>query len=118
MNTEAGPYPRAAWRLLLSPAADGALNMAVDEAILLAVAEGASPPTLRFFDWTPPCLSLGYSQPAAEVDRSQLARLGYGLVRRPTGGRAILHTDELTYSVIDDERGKPTGFRWIVSQRR
>jgi lipoate-protein ligase A len=99
-EAEPGPYPRSAWRLLLSPPAEGPLNMAVDEAILLAVADGASPPTLRFFDWMPPCLSLGYSQPAAEADRARLARLGYGLVRRPTGGRAILHTDELTYSVI------------------
>ena len=94
------PYPPANWRLLLSPAADGPLNMAIDEAILLAVAEGASPPTLRFFDWVPPCLSLGYSQPAADADRARLAAFGYDLVRRPTGGRAILHTDELTYSVI------------------
>ncbi len=93
-------YPRAAWRLLLSPFADGPTNMAVDEAILQAMAAAESRPTLRFFGWTPPCLSLGYAQPAAEVDRERLARLGYGLVRRPTGGRAILHTDELTYSVI------------------
>lgn len=93
-------YPRATWRLLSSPFADGPQNMAVDEAILLTVAEGAAPPTLRFFGWEPPCLSLGYAQSAAEVDFDQLRRLGYGLVRRPTGGRAILHTDELTYSVI------------------
>ena len=94
------PYTPATWRLLRSPLADGATNMATDEAILRAVAEGAAPPTLRFFGWTPPCLSLGYAQPAGEVDRERLARFGYGLVRRPTGGRAILHTDELTYSVI------------------
>ncbi|MEP7357949.1 MAG: lipoate--protein ligase family protein, partial [Anaerolineales bacterium] len=99
-DTDAGLYPPATWRLLHSPAADGPLNMAIDEAILLAVAEGASPPTLRFFDWRPPCLSLGYSQPVADVDLARLAQLGYGLVRRATGGRAILHTDELTYSVI------------------
>jgi lipoate-protein ligase A len=94
------PYAPAIWRLLHSPLADGATNMAIDEAILRAVAEGAEPPTLRFFGWRPPCLSLGYAQAAAEVDEVRLARLGYGLVRRPTGGRAILHTDELTYSVI------------------
>lgn len=93
-------YPIAPWRLLLSPLADGPLNMAVDEAILQALADGHGTPTLRFFGWAPPCLSLGYAQPAAEVDRARLAALGYGLVRRPTGGRAILHTDELTYSVI------------------
>jgi len=94
------PYAPATWRLVHSPLADGALNMAIDESILRAVAEGAVPPTLRFFGWTPPCLSLGYAQPAGEVDGERLDRLGYGLVRRPTGGRAILHTDELTYSVI------------------
>jgi lipoyl(octanoyl) transferase len=74
--------------------------MAVDEAILEAVAQRQSPPTLRFYSWEPPCLSLGYAQPAVDVDTSRLERLGWQLVRRPTGGRAILHTDELTYSVI------------------
>jgi len=99
-NGTAPPYPAATWRLVHTPATDGATNMAVDEAILRAVAEGQAPPTLRFFAWTPPCLSLGYAQPAADVDDQRLQQLGYGLVRRPTGGRAILHTDELTYSVI------------------
>jgi lipoate-protein ligase A len=93
-------YRRARWRLLLSPPADGPTNMAVDEALLIAVAEGAAPPTLRFFRWEPPCLSLGYAQPASEADPARLSALGWDLVRRPTGGRAILHTDELTYSVI------------------
>ncbi len=74
--------------------------MAVDEAILLTVAEGNAPPTLRFFGWTPPCLSLGYAQPVADVDLDRLRARGWDLVRRPTGGRAILHTDELTYSVV------------------
>ena len=94
------PRPPATWRLLLSPFADGPANMAVDEAILQANAAGSRLPTLRFFGWTPPCLSLGYGQRAADVDLQRLAALGYDLVRRPTGGRAILHTDELTYSVI------------------
>jgi lipoyl(octanoyl) transferase len=93
-------YPHAHWRLVLSAPAEGAANMAVDEAILLAVAAGRVPPTLRFFAWEPPCLSLGYSQPQADIDFNRLQALGWGLVRRPTGGRAILHTDELTYSVI------------------
>jgi lipoyl(octanoyl) transferase len=99
-NLAAARYAPATWRLVHSPLADGATNMAIDEAILRAVAEGDAPPTLRFFGWTPPCLSLGYAQPAGEADNERLNRLGYGLVRRPTGGRAILHTDELTYSVI------------------
>jgi lipoate-protein ligase A len=94
------PYPAATWRLVHTPPADGPANMAIDEAILLAVAQGGAQPTLRFFSWAPPCLSLGYAQPAAEADAARLRRLGFDLVRRPTGGRAILHTDELTYSVI------------------
>jgi lipoate-protein ligase A len=73
--------------------------MAIDQAIMEAVAEGRVPPTLRFYTWEPGCLSLGYTQPVADVDRARLAACGWDLVRRITGGRAILHTDELTYSV-------------------
>ncbi len=93
-------YPPATWRLLITSPADGATNMAIDEAILHALADGAGRPTLRFYQWDPPCLSLGYNQHYADVDEAACTRLGYTWVRRPTGGRAILHTDELTYSVI------------------
>lgn len=93
-------YPKTQWRLLITEPMSGPMNMAVDEAILRQVAEGESPPTLRFFDWTPPCLSLGYGQPVADADLDRLAERGWDIVRRPTGGKAILHTDELTYSVI------------------
>jgi len=86
--------------LLISPPADGATNMATDEAILRGVSAGQVPPTLRLYAWTPPCLSLGRGQPGDEVDRAACARDGVHVVRRPTGGRAILHTDELTYSVM------------------
>ncbi|MGD0612573.1 MAG: lipoate--protein ligase family protein [Anaerolineales bacterium] len=95
------------WRLLLTPAAPGAWNMAVDEAILEAVWRRTSLPTLRLYAWEPPCLSLGYAQPLSDVDLPRLQAHGWDLVRRPTGGRAILHTDELTYSVAappDEER--------------
>jgi lipoate-protein ligase A len=95
-----GGYPRAVWRVIIHPAADGALNMAIDEAILESVAAGHAPATLRFFAWEPPCLSLGYGQPISDVDSDRLAARGWEMVRRATGGRAILHTDELTYSVI------------------
>ncbi len=74
--------------------------MAVDEAILEHVERGQALPTLRLYAWDPPCLSLGYAQSFAEVDRAALEREGWQVVRRPTGGRAILHTDELTYAVI------------------
>jgi len=87
------------WRLLLTPPARGSWNMAVDEAILEFATRGEVLPTLRLFAWQPACLSLGYAQSAADADRIRLARHGWDLVRRPTGGKAILHTDELTYSV-------------------
>jgi len=74
--------------------------MALDEAVWQAVAEGHSPPTLRLYAWDPPCLSLGRHQSVREVDRPALHQAGYDLVRRPTGGQAILHVDELTYSVV------------------
>ena len=74
--------------------------MAADEAIMAAVAGGEQPPTLRLYTWRPPALSLGYHQAFGEgIDPDECRRRGYGIVRRPTGGRAILHDDELTYSV-------------------
>jgi len=93
-------YPLATWRLLITPPAAGAANMALDEAMLQSLADGVGHPTLRFYQWDPPCLSLGYNQPWTDIDESACARLGYHGVRRPTGGRAILHCDELTYSVV------------------
>ena len=88
------------WRLLLTPPARGAWNMAVDESILLHIGRGESLPTLRLYAWEPACLSLGHAQPIADVDMNRLTQRGWEVVRRATGGRAILHTDELTYSVI------------------
>ena len=90
------------WRLLIHSArrgTRGAWNMAVDEAILEHIVRGESPPTLRLYAWEPACLSLGHAQPFADVDRARLQERGWDVVRRATGGRAILHTDELTYSV-------------------
>ncbi len=87
------------WRLVISPPSPGDWNMAVDEALMESAVENGSPPTLRLFSWDPPCLSLGYAQNISEVDNDSLAEHGWSLVRRPTGGRAILHADELTYSI-------------------
>jgi lipoyl(octanoyl) transferase len=89
-----------AWRLLMTPPAHGAWNMALDESILEHIGRGESIPTLRLYAWDPPCLSLGRAQPFADVDMARLHERGWEVVRRLTGGRAILHTDELTYSVI------------------
>ncbi len=74
--------------------------MAVDEALLDSAGQGLSLPCLRLYSWDPPCLSIGYAQPSADIDQQRLFALGWDWVRRPTGGRAILHTDELTYSVV------------------
>lgn len=87
------------WRLIQTPPSQGAWNMAIDEAILEFTAQKAVPPTLRLYSWYPACLSLGYGQPISDVDLESLNTKGWDVVRRPTGGRAILHTDELTYSV-------------------
>lgn len=73
--------------------------MALDEALLESVQAGQSPPTLRLYDWKPATLTLGYAQPLRSADLPRLEALGWGIVRRPTGGRAILHVDEITYSV-------------------
>jgi lipoyl(octanoyl) transferase len=90
----------ANWRLIISGPAEGPYNMALDEAILQSVGDRLSPPTLRLYAWDPPCLSLGFSQPIADIDLPILEQNGWQLCRRPTGGRAILHTDELTYAII------------------
>ncbi len=90
---------RAEWRLIRHGLKDGPSNMAIDEAILEAVAAGACQPTIRFYGWEPACISLGYGQKWRVVDSEYLAEVGWDLVRRPTGGRAILHVDELTYSI-------------------
>lgn len=73
--------------------------MAVDQAILEHIHRGESITTLRLYSWNPPCLSLGHAQSFQDVDVERLKSHGWEVVRRVTGGRAILHTDELTYSV-------------------
>src|SRR5262245_4006313 len=111
------------FRLLVTEALDGAQNMALDEALLLGRQRGTSPPTLRLYAWDPPAISLGYGQRLdARIDGAAAAGLGIGIVRRPTGGSAILHEgpdSELTYSVVagdgdfagaDDLMGT---YRWI-----
>jgi lipoate-protein ligase A len=111
------------WRLLVTEPTDGATNMAIDEAIWRGRQAGTSPPTLRFFAWTPPTVSLGYGQPLdRHVDVEACRALGVGLVRRPTGGSAIYHDGaerELTYSVVGTAGDLGIGpdlletYRWI-----
>ncbi|MGH7268513.1 MAG: lipoate--protein ligase family protein, partial [Candidatus Rokuibacteriota bacterium] len=89
--------------MLVTEPLDGASNMAIDEALLRARLAAAGPPTVRLFGWQPPTVSLGYGQALDDaIDLDAAARLGIGLVRRPTGGSAILHEPpgfEVTYSV-------------------
>src|SRR2546428_11365732 len=86
------------WRLLVDAPAGCAWNMAVDEVLLDGVAAGSTPPTLRFYEWAPPCLSLGYFQPFEVVDVAGCRGLGVDVVRPPTGGRAILPDRDPTSS--------------------
>lgn len=88
------------WRLLIDDAADGATNMARDEALLIAHAAGRTPSTLRLYRWQPACVSLGRFQRSADVDCAACVARGLDIVRRPSGGRALLHADELTYAVV------------------
>ncbi len=89
------------WRFLNTHFGNAFFNMAVDEAVVRAVERGAAPPTFRVFGWTPPAVSFGYAQRVSrEVDLDRCRALGVDVVRRPSGGRAVLHWNELTYSVL------------------
>ncbi|MDP6941146.1 MAG: hypothetical protein QGH51_03870 [Planctomycetota bacterium] len=92
-------------RLLLDPPLDGALNMARDEALL----ELRSIPSLRFYRWVRPTLSLGYFQTAEDLPLETVRKRGCDIVRRTTGGKAILHEHELTYSLCVPEEGFLSG---------
>ena len=88
------------WRLISSQPAGGASHMALDQTLLESAAAGAFPPTLRFYRWSPPALSIGRFQPLSDVDLDACSREGIEVVRRPTGGKSILHLDDFTYSVV------------------
>lgn len=79
--------------------------MALDESIALAVRRGCSPPTLRFYGWQLPSVSIGAFQNIAEVNALYCSRHNVQVVRRPTGGRGILHGDEFTYSFCAKNEG-------------
>jgi lipoate-protein ligase A len=89
------------WRLIENNTNNAFYNMAVDEAIMILHSQNKVPPTLRFYSWEPAALSLGYFQKAkTDIDYQNCQDQGIDLVRRLTGGRAILHDQELTYSLI------------------
>jgi lipoate-protein ligase A len=94
------------WRFIESGSLPGAENMAMDEAMLEAHALGQTPPTLRVYGWEPPAVSLGrFQQARSSVEAEACRALGIDIVRRPTGGRAILHTaEEVTFSLVISSR--------------
>lgn len=89
------------WRFLPYGVFRAAENMAVDEAVFRLNRRESLPPTLRFFGWKPPAVSLGYFQKTfREIDVAACRQAGIDVVRRPTGGKAVLHEHELTYSLV------------------
>lgn len=89
------------WRLIEDGSGDGEMNMATDRAILQACGEGKAPPTLRLYGWREPTVTIGYSQNGCrDIDVNRCRSLGIPVLPRPTGGRALLHDKELTYSLV------------------
>ncbi|MDP2182940.1 MAG: lipoate--protein ligase family protein [Actinomycetota bacterium] len=91
---------RGVWRLVIDDARDGIENMALDRAMQLAREAGESPATVRLYRWARPTLSLGRFQDVGSIDLDVCRDLGVEVVRRHTGGRGVLHDDEMTYSIV------------------
>jgi lipoate-protein ligase A len=92
-------------RLIRYSENDGFLNMAIDESLMSFVSKGASPATIRFYGWKPACVSIGFFQSISEEVNVKNARnLGVDIVRRYTGGGAVFHEKEITYSIILPEK--------------
>ncbi|MEN8007085.1 MAG: hypothetical protein ABFS42_08720 [Candidatus Krumholzibacteriota bacterium] len=100
--------PVACLRVFQDGAASGAKNMDRD-ASLLAGHRPGDDPVLRLYRWRPAAVTIGYNQDFSAFDAAAIKAAGYDLVRRPTGGRAILHADELTYAVIGSSPGPVFG---------
>jgi lipoate-protein ligase A len=96
------------WRLIVDGASHGAWNMGVDEALLSAAARGRQP-ALRLYRWSGPWLSLGYGQRLESQRREACVRNGIGLVRRVSGGGAVVHGSDLTYALAAPEAALPVG---------
>jgi lipoate-protein ligase A len=92
------------WRLLITENNSAYKNMAMDRAELVSISQGNAPPTVRFFTWQPRAISIGYFQSLKEeVDLDACENLGVDYVRRITGGGAVFHDKELTYSIVIPE---------------
>ena len=113
------------WRVLPMHTTNAFMAMAIDEAVAEAVARGKSPPTIRFWRWSPSAVSIGYFQGIGdEVNLDECRNAGVDVVRRRTGGGAVYHDfkGEITYSVIGPQEIFPSGIResyqvicsWVV----
>jgi lipoyl(octanoyl) transferase len=104
MNKRGLNMTKNVWHFIDSGNCSPAFNMALDEALLEWHSKGSIPPTIRFYGWNPATLSIGYFQKVdKEVNMETVKQHNLGFVRRPTGGRGVLHDKELTYSVIVSE---------------
>jgi lipoate-protein ligase A len=92
------------WRLLKTDFNTASTNMAIDRAVLVTNSKGEVPPTVRFFGWSPPAISIGYFQSLeGEVDLDACRKFDVDYVRRMTGGGAVFHEKEVTYSIVIPE---------------
>jgi len=107
------------WRLLLTNENTAAINMAIDKAILFAHSKKLVPPTVRFYSWNPSAISIGYFQSLKdEVDLEACKKYSVDYVRRITGGGAVFHENELTYSIIIDENHPEVSDNILESYKR
>ena len=113
------------WRIIVLDTYDACMNMAIDEAVMEGVREHKSPPTIRFYRWSPSAVSIGRFQSMNdEVNTEKCKELGIDYIRRITGGGAVYHDNkgEITYSIIAPESAFPSGIResykvicdWII----
>lgn len=114
------------WRLILDGARGAAENMAIDEAMMLACADGSAPPTLRVYYWSSPSISLGFLQPVLRqaqdsgdmLDPDYCREAGIEVVRRITGGRAVIHGSDVTFSIALCDSDLPDGCSSVLASHR
>jgi lipoate-protein ligase A len=97
---------------------DAFTNMAVDEVLFSGFIRGEAPPTIRFYTFSPPAISLGFSQRINGFDTERYKRSGIDIVRRPTGGRAVIHDGDLTFSLIGSDDDPMLGGNILETYRK
>jgi len=99
-NSKLNEFLGSEFELIIDGFCSGQYNMDFDFNRTMDLSKETAKPMLRFYGWNPWTVSLGYNQKEGDIDLELLKEKGFGIVRRPTGGRAVLHADELTYSVV------------------